>query len=110
MVRWARDASRLSLDILLTMQLEDQKQLLRDAHAEIQSLRRANEILGAKVEVMESFMCVLHSRPAERNTACAPDVAWALQKRIAQIDDEISLRPASDADRARAAGDHEALR
>ena len=75
------------------MQLEEQKQLLNEARAEIQGLRRSNEILTAKVEVMDAFMCVLHTRPAEQTRGATPDVAWELTKRITEIEEEIRRRP-----------------
>lgn len=40
------------------------KNLLLEAEAEIRELRRQNEILGAKVEVMNLFATVLHTQPA----------------------------------------------
>lgn len=61
------------------------KQLLIEAENEIRSLRRQNEILTAKVEVMDLFACVLHTSPAERNRGAAPDVAWKLMDKIAEI-------------------------
>ena len=53
-------------------------ELLKDAQAEIIRLRRRNEILEAKVEVMDSFMCVLHTSPAQHNQTASVDVAWQL--------------------------------
>lgn len=58
------------------------KQLLIDARNEIQQLRRQNEILRAKVEMVDLFACVLHTKPAEKTQAMAPDVAWQLDKLI----------------------------
>jgi len=63
--------------------------LLNDARHEILSLRRENEILRAKVETMELFACVLHTKPASNGQGMSPDVAWALQKKI----DEIKAEP-----------------
>jgi len=54
--------------------------LLNEAAQEIHQLRRRNEILAAKVEVMDSFMCVLHTKPAEHVETAAPDVAWQLSQ------------------------------
>jgi len=51
---------------------------LREAQHEIQSLRRRNEILAAKVEVMDSFVQVMHTRPAEH----APDIVFEIEKHI----------------------------
>jgi hypothetical protein len=61
------------------------KKLLTDAMHEIRDLRRRNEILSAKVEVMDLFACVLHTTAAIRSQGAAPDVAWALQKEIDEM-------------------------
>jgi hypothetical protein len=58
-------------------------QLLKDAQREIQQLRRRNEILGAKVEVMDSFMCVLHTKPAEHRQAMSVE---QLGQKVAEIE------------------------
>ncbi len=64
------------------------KELLRNAEAEIQHLRRTNEVLAAKVEMVELFACVLHTSPARHSVGMAEDVAWALRKEIAQIEEQ----------------------
>lgn len=74
----ARSAQRL----LRMITNDDLCNLLADARFEIEQLRRRNEILSAKVEVFDSMMQMLHTRPAERPQACAPDVAFELQKLI----------------------------
>lgn len=61
------------------------KFLLRDARHEIDRLRHDNEILRAKVEVMDLFALVLTTEPARRIQGAAPDVAWALQKKIDEL-------------------------
>jgi hypothetical protein len=61
------------------------KQLLLDAIHEIHSLRHANQILSAKVEMIELFECVLHTQPVRRGQGASPDVAWALQKKINEL-------------------------
>jgi hypothetical protein len=65
--------------------MTDMEALLRQAAAEIQGLRRTNEILLAKVEVMELFACVLHTEPARRGGGMSPDVAWQLIKEADKI-------------------------
>ncbi len=62
------------------------KDLLSNAMHEIRDLRRRNEILNAKVEVMDLFACVLHTTPASRSQGAAPDVAWLLQKKIDELE------------------------
>jgi|GEM_PF-2244309 len=64
------------------------KELLLNAKTEINTLRRDNEILRAKVEVMDLFAVVLHTAPARFSQGAAPDVAWALQKEIDKIEAE----------------------
>ena len=60
---------------------------LREAQHEIQALRRRNEILAAKVEVMDSFMQVLHTAPAQHSQTFAPDIVFGIEKHIAKLED-----------------------
>ena len=60
---------------------------LRMARDEITRLRRENEILHAKVEVMDLFACVLHTTPARNSQGMAEDAAWLLGKQIDAIED-----------------------
>ena len=61
------------------------KNLLTKAREEILSLRRTNEVLAAKVEMIDLFACVLHTQPAVHNQGMAEDVAWELQEKIDEI-------------------------
>ena len=61
---------------------------LRTAQHEIQSLRRQNEILAAKVEVMDGFMQVLRTTPAQRPQSFAPDIVFGLEQHVARLEDE----------------------
>ena len=63
-------------------------QTLKDAQDEIRELRRRNEILSAKVEVMDSIMCVLHTKPAERLQGAGIDVVYEMQKHISKLEDD----------------------
>jgi hypothetical protein len=59
-------------------QLED---ALARAIDEIRELRHRNEILGAKVEMIDLFALVLHSEPRHRlSGAMHPDPLWLLQR------------------------------
>ena len=64
------------------------KNLLLEAKHEIESLRRQNELLRAKVEVVEVFAVALLG--PRHPTGVALDVAWSLQRKI----DELSKQPA----------------
>ena len=59
---------------------------MRAAAEEIRSLRRRNEILEAKVEVMNLFAVTLHSSPAYPSVGMGEDAAWLLDKEIAHIE------------------------
>ncbi len=61
------------------------KHLLISAKSEIEQLRRQNEILNAKVEVMDLFACVLHTQPARHSIGQCEDVAWKLQQEIDKL-------------------------
>jgi len=59
--------------------------VLLEAKDEIRQLRRANELLRAKVEVMELFAPLIqHS--FQRGQMMAPDVAHAIENTIKAID------------------------
>lgn len=69
------------------------KHLLMDAKHEIENLRRRNEILQAKVEVVEVFsVALLGPRP---QGGMSPDVAWALQREINKLNGEMPTEPAN---------------
>ncbi len=70
------------------MNLHEQKHLLIAASSEIQQLRRDNEILGAKVEVMELFGLVLRTQPNYGSRGASEDIVWRMQRQIEEIDGE----------------------
>lgn len=63
-------------------------QILIEAKHEITTLRRQNEILRAKVEVMDLFACVLHTQPATREQAMCVDIVYELEKESKRLKDE----------------------
>ena len=67
------------------------KNTLASAKHEIIALRRQNEILRAKVEVMDLFAVVLHTKPAYPDQCASVDVVWEIEQEIAAIE----LREAS---------------
>lgn len=62
------------------------KELLSKAKDEIVGLRRRNEILQAKVDVMDLFALVLHTSPARRTEGYGEDVVWMLQQKINELE------------------------
>lgn len=69
--------------------------LAQTACREIRQLRRDNEILRAKQEMIDLFACVLHTKAAERNEACAPDVVWAIERELARDKSIVPTSPES---------------
>ena len=66
--------------------MTDTEHLLRQGAEEIQSLRRQNEILAAKVETVELLATFLHARPAEhRGIGMSEDVAWKMLRQANEI-------------------------
>lgn len=63
------------------------KHTLELAREEILSLRRRNEILSAKVEVMELFALALNTRPAYPTQGMGEDAVYYLQKKLDEIRD-----------------------
>ena len=64
------------------------KHLLLEAKAEIDRLRRRNEILEAKVSTMELFATVLHTNPHYPSEVMSEDVAWKLHRAFTEIEQE----------------------
>lgn len=65
--------------------MTDLQSLLMQAREEITSLRRQNEILSAKVDMIDLFACVLHSQPARTSQGASIDVAWLIQQKLNEL-------------------------
>lgn len=65
--------------------MTDLERALQMAVDEIGQLRRRNEILAAKVEMIDLFACVLHTSPAGRSSGASEDVAWLLRREIERL-------------------------
>lgn len=61
------------------------KYLMLHAANEIKMLRRSNEILGAKVEVMELFGMALRASPGNGLNCMSEDIVWRLEQRAEEI-------------------------
>ena len=61
------------------------KHLLNNAKHEIVTLRRENEILRAKVEMIELFSLILHTKPAYPSQGMGEDVVWKITKQLEEI-------------------------
>lgn len=76
--------------------MTDLEELLTNASNEIRSLRRRNELLSAKVEMIDLFALVFHTRPASPSAGYAPDVVFALSRKIAELQQEERNRPPAE--------------
>jgi len=62
------------------------KELLESALNEIQSLRRQNELMKARLDMFDAVMSALHGQPAlDRQGLMALDVAYELRKQIEEL-------------------------
>lgn len=61
------------------------EELLRNAQHEITMLRRANEVLGAKVETMDLFASIFRTQPASDGRGMTVDIVWLLNKKLAEL-------------------------
>lgn len=59
-------------------------QVLQEAAFEIRELRRLNEVLSAKVSVMEIFAAALGLRHGEQ--VMKPDVVWKIDKALQDME------------------------
>jgi hypothetical protein len=62
------------------------KEILIEARHEIHSLRRQNEILRAKVEMIELFEKVLNTKPVEKIFEASPDIADTMLSKIIELE------------------------
>ena len=64
----------------------EEQELLERALSEINYLRNSNQIMKARLDMFDAVMSALHGRPAEqRDGLMAPDIAYELSKKIAQL-------------------------
>jgi hypothetical protein len=66
------------------------KHILNNAKHEIVTLRRENEILRAKVEMIELFALVLHTKPAHHSQGMGEDIVWKISKHLEEMAKEES--------------------
>ena len=69
------------------------KHVLQNAEAEIIGLRRRNEILEAKVEMIDLFELLLHTTPAAKRIGEGEDVASDLRVLLSNRDFDAEGNP-----------------
>lgn len=62
--------------------------LLKESQREIQNLRRVNEVLGAKVQVMDNFMRVFDASPGNLFSGGCVDITFEIEKAVMKLDEE----------------------
>ena len=67
--------------------------LLQQAKAEIENLRRENTVLRAKAEVVEIFAGAIFGARRNGGECMAPDIAWMLKQ---EIDRQTPVPPVSE--------------
>jgi len=75
------------------------KELMLEGAAEIERLRRQNEVLHAKVGTMELCAAFLYGKPgSEVSHGMAEDIAWKLRKQAENIEPAQLLDSVSNGD------------
>lgn len=59
---------------------EQEVYLLRAASGEIKSLRRANELMAARLEVFDSLMLMFNTSPNRSGGLMSPDLVYEIDK------------------------------
>lgn len=59
-----------------------EQELLQRAATEIQSLRRQNEIINARLSTFDSIMQVLHAQLPSQNMGMSEDLVWEINKHL----------------------------
>jgi hypothetical protein len=73
---------------------------LRDAATEIRSLRRSNELMRARLQGIDDALQLMNATPPTRHgEGAAPDIAWALDRHVEQLEEQDAERVEHEADR-----------
>lgn len=67
---------------------DEDKRTMQLAAEEIRQLRRDNEILGAKVEVMELFGLVFRTQPNYGGRVMSEDVVWKIERTLEAFEND----------------------
>lgn len=71
--------------------MTDLEHSMRMAVAEIESLRRRNEVLQAKIDTVDSLLLLFHTKPAYPSGGMGTDPVWLLREELKKFDElEIS--------------------
>ena len=65
--------------------INDLKSILLRAKTEIDNLRRVNQRLSDKMEMVELFQTVLFTTPSSRGQGYGEDVSWIIERAIAAL-------------------------
>lgn len=75
------------------VEINETSYLLREAANEIRSLRRVNEILQAKVGMIELFDRVLRSEPPTITQGYGEDIAWKMDRHADMLLVSVPIAP-----------------
>lgn len=69
--------------------MNETQELLHRAVLEINSLRRSNELMSAKLEMFDNVMSALHGQPAaNRRGGMSPDLVWEIEKHLREFTEQ----------------------
>jgi hypothetical protein len=64
------------------------QELLKSVLLEIETLRKQNQIMRARLDMFDDMMRLLHTTPAHKSEGMSPDIAYEVKKRLAELDVE----------------------
>lgn len=62
--------------------------LLQQAAAEITSLRKANKIMKARLDMFDDMMILFATEPRRESQGMSPDLVWAIEKHLKETHEE----------------------
>lgn len=68
--------------------MEISKQAVQGAVSEIESLRRQNELMSARLDMFDKMILLFTSEPSFPRTGAAPDLVYELRKYIAVAEEK----------------------
>jgi len=62
--------------------MTEENRLLNEASFEIKRLRKENEVMGARLDMFDSIMALLHTDIARKQVGMTEDLVWKIEKHL----------------------------
>lgn len=64
--------------------MKKENELLQEASNEIKSLRKQNELMGARLDMFDSMMLIFRTQPNYGSQGMSEDLVWKIDKHLEQ--------------------------